>query len=135
MSKPLPDADLDRMLAAQAPQATPPPPDAFWAGFRARAAALPRHGQAIPAPAWRPLLMPLGIAAALALAAIVALRLRNAPDAPPVKPPAGPLAAFQEYEVLTPHRGVLIIDGPDSPGAILWVIDGNGGKARKGASS
>ncbi len=134
MSKPLPDADLDRMLAAQAPPSAPRPPHAFWADFRARATDLaePRRP---PAAAWRPFLLPLTIAAALAIAAIVAHRLRHDPDAPPVKPPAGPLAAFQEYEVLTPHRGVFILDTPDTPGAILWIIDKKRAKARKGASS
>jgi hypothetical protein len=134
MSKPLPDADLDRMLAAQVPPSAPRPPDAFWADFRARATDLaePRRP---PAPARRPFLLPLGIAAALALAAILALRLRHDPAALPKDTPTGPLAAFQEYEVLTPHQGVLIIDGPDTPGAILWILDEKRAKARKGASS
>jgi hypothetical protein len=132
MKPPLPDAGLKIALAAQAPEATPRSPDAFWEDFRRRAADLPRS-TARPSRPMILFLAPLAAAAAVVLVAgIFFLRKDTQPPAPPVA--ANATGAFHAYEVFTPHTAVFILDAPASQGSILWVVGSNPGQPKEGVS-
>ena len=115
MKHPLGRKDISRALRESPRGVTPPPAEAFWDDFKARARHHPQHA---PASAPQPF---YGWAVAAASAILLvgvgvgSLHFRSVPHADG--------SAINSFEVNVAHSAVLILGDTPTEGTILWGVD------------